>query len=65
MFSRHSDDPNDKNFIGIYLKGNKVYLEIVDYKGVVHNLLSSNFNIDLSKWNFVSLNFMNRDDGPA
>ena len=65
LFSRHSDDPNDKNFIGIYLKGNKVYLEIVDYKGVVHNLLSSNFNLDLNKWNFVSLNFMNRDDGPA
>lgn len=65
LYSKHAEDPNDKNFLGIYLLNKRVYLEVIDYKGVVHNLLVSDYEIDLSKWNFIAFNYMSRDDGPA
>ena len=43
--------------------GKKVYLEVTDFDGNHYDLLTSETDVDLSKWNFISLNFMNRYDG--
>lgn len=51
------------DFIGVYLKYNRIYLEVIDGNGKHYDLITSDYEIDLSKWNFVSLNFMNRCDG--
>lgn len=54
-----------KDFIGVYLLGKRIYLEVIDGKNQHYDLIKSDFDVDLSKWNFVSLNFMNRHDGQA
>lgn len=51
------------DFIGVYLKYKRIYLEVIDGNGKHYDLITSDYEIDLSKWNFVSLNFMNRYDG--
>ncbi len=50
-------------FIGVYLLGKRIYLEVIDDNNVHYDLIKSDYDVDLSKWNFVSLNFMNRYDG--
>lgn len=50
------------DFIGIYLMNKRIYLEAIDTDGIHHDLITSTYEVDLSKWNFVSLNFMNRYD---
>lgn len=50
-------------FIGVYLLGKRIYLEVIDDNNVHYDLIKSSYDVDLSKWNFVSLNFMNRYDG--
>ena len=63
LFSVRTLASNSSDFIGIYLMNKKVYLEVTDYKGSTYQLLTSKYEVDLSNWNFLSLNFMNRDDG--
>lgn len=63
LFSSRGFNTKYGDFIGIYLKERKVYLEVVDLSGNHYDLLTSEYEVDLTKWNFVSLNFMNRYDG--
>lgn len=51
------------DFIGVYLKDKRIYLEVIDGNGKHYDLITSDYDVDLAKWNFVSLNFMNRYDG--
>ena len=51
------------DFIGVYLKYKRIYLEVIDGNGKHYDLITSDYDVDLTKWNFVSLNFMNRCDG--
>lgn len=51
------------DFIGVYLKYKRIYLEVIDENGKHYDLITSDYDVDLTKWNFVSLNFMNRYDG--
>ena len=60
LFSTQS--PLGNGFIGIYLKNKKIFLEVIDDKGELKNLITSDFEIDLTNWNFVALDFMNRHD---
>lgn len=53
------------DFIGVYLKYNRIYLEAIDGNGKHYDLITSDYEVDLNKWNFVSLDFMNRDEGPS
>lgn len=53
------------DFIGVYLQYNRIYLEAIDGNDKHYDLIASDYEVDLKKWNFVSLNFMNRDDGPS
>ena len=53
------------DFIGVYLMNKRIYLEVIDGNNIHYNLITSDYEIDLSKWNFVSLNFLNRCDGQA
>ena len=50
------------DFIGVYLKYKRIYLEVIDGSGKHYDLITSDYEVDLSKWNFVSLNFINRCD---
>ena len=63
LFSTKTSNSRYKDFIGLYLMGKKVYLEVTDFDGNHYDLLTSETDVDLSKWNFISLNFMNRYDG--
>ena len=54
-----------KDFIGIYLLNGYVYLEAIDYKGNAYQLIKTNYKLDLTKWNFIGLNYINRCDGPG
>lgn len=63
LFSTKTSNSRYHDFIGLYLLGKKVYLEVVDINENYYDLLTSEKEVDLSKWNFISLNFMNRYDG--
>ena len=65
LFSTHMENSNDKDFIGIYLLNGYVYLEAIDYKGNAYQLIKTNYKLDLTKWNFIGLNYINRCDGPG
>ena len=49
-------------FIGVYLSGSKLYLEVVYLQGTTSTLIESQYSVDLSKWNFFALDFMFRQD---
>ena len=66
LFSLHTSAHNNgvlqPDFIGVYLMENRIYLEVIDGNGTHYDLLTSDYEVDLNKWNFVSLNFINRHD---
>ena len=50
-------------YIELVAIGGKLQLNVIDDTGNQRNLIASNKSIKYGKWNFVTLDFVNRNDG--
>ncbi len=61
--NNNENSTNSKCAIRVYLVNNDVKLAITDRNGTEKTLLTMSSCVNLSEWNFVSVDYMYRDDG--
>lgn len=61
LFSTKNNNGSGSIFLSA--EGGRLSLFVIDDYGNEHHLLSSDYGINYGEWNFVSLNFINRNDG--
>ena len=61
LFHCRADNAYDQ--IDLYLENSHVYLKVTSHSNVTTLLITSDYLVNYDDWNFIALDFINRDDG--